>query len=198
VWYVCSLRLTKALRSSGFQAGLSRPKHWLGPADRLPTRPDPNGHSVEHHRLLDEAHTRAQEPIELSAGFEFIEPSQCGDDALPHLIARSAAPRSAGRCAPMTACGGNTCTTRTVRTDCAYVVVQSTRDITITWHYQYCQVLFSASEFQSLTPHPKDATVEDGPQVAGGTFRMGSDVHYPEERPGTVSRWTHSEWIGTP
>src|SRR5580700_8016989 len=47
--------------------------------------------SVEHHRLLDETRTRAEQPIELSAGFEFIEASQCGDDALPHLIARSVA-----------------------------------------------------------------------------------------------------------
>src|SRR5580704_751949 len=47
--------------------------------------------SVEHHRLLDETRTRAQQPIELSTGFEFIEPSQCGDDALPHPIARSVA-----------------------------------------------------------------------------------------------------------
>ena len=47
--------------------------------------------SVEHHRLLDETRTRAQQPIELSAGFEFIEASQRGDDALPHLITRSVA-----------------------------------------------------------------------------------------------------------
>ena len=43
--------------------------------------------SIQHHRLLDETRARAQQPIELSAGFEFIEPSQCRDDALTHLIA---------------------------------------------------------------------------------------------------------------
>src|ERR1700730_7872576 len=47
--------------------------------------------SVEHHRLLDETCTRAQQTIELPTGLEFIETSQCGDDALPHLIARSVA-----------------------------------------------------------------------------------------------------------
>ena len=42
---------------------------------------------VEHHRLLHKARARAQQSIELSAGFEFIQPSKGSDHALAHLIA---------------------------------------------------------------------------------------------------------------
>ncbi|HWW20089.1 MAG TPA: hypothetical protein VNZ06_04740, partial [Steroidobacteraceae bacterium] len=46
---------------------------------------------VEHHRLLHKAGARAQQSIELSAGFEFIQPSKRSDHALAHLLAAAVA-----------------------------------------------------------------------------------------------------------
>ena len=46
---------------------------------------------IQHHRLLHEARARAQQSIELPAGLEFIQPSECSDHALTHLIAGTVA-----------------------------------------------------------------------------------------------------------
>ena len=46
---------------------------------------------IQNHRLLDEARAGADQPIELSAGLELIQPPQGGDHALPYLIAGSMA-----------------------------------------------------------------------------------------------------------
>jgi len=43
-------------------------------------------HRIQHHRLLHEARARAQEAIKLPASLEFIQPSECRDHALTHLI----------------------------------------------------------------------------------------------------------------
>ena len=42
---------------------------------------------IQHHRLLGEARTRAQQPIELAGGFEFVQPPERRDHPLAHLIA---------------------------------------------------------------------------------------------------------------
>ena len=41
---------------------------------------------IQHHRLLHGAGARAQEFIQWPAGLEFIQPSECRDHALTHLI----------------------------------------------------------------------------------------------------------------
>ena len=46
---------------------------------------------IEHHRLAGEARARAQQPIELPAGLEFLEPSERRDHPLAHLIAGAVA-----------------------------------------------------------------------------------------------------------
>jgi hypothetical protein len=46
---------------------------------------------IQNHRLLDEARAGTDQPIELSAGLELIQPPQGGDHALPYLIAGSMA-----------------------------------------------------------------------------------------------------------
>ena len=46
---------------------------------------------IQHHRLLHEARARAQQSIELPAGLEFIQPSECSDHPLTHLIAGAVA-----------------------------------------------------------------------------------------------------------
>ena len=46
---------------------------------------------IQHHRLLDEARTGAKQSIELSAGFELIQSTQCRDHPLANLIAGTVA-----------------------------------------------------------------------------------------------------------
>ena len=41
----------------------------------------------------------------------------------------------------------------------------------------------SLSDTDRLDPPPADETVRDMIWIPGGTFRMGSDEHYPEEAP---------------
>ena len=56
----------------------------------------------------------------------------------------------------------------------------------------------------SVTPGTSAPTANPGPPpfpgmrwIPGGTFAMGSEDFYPEERRSTTSRWTASGWTST-
>lgn len=107
---------------------------------------------IQHHRLLDEACTGTQQSIELPAGFEFIQPTECRDHPLAHLITRAVAFHDLQEdCVPTAVCGQSPCVTRCGAHRLAQITASSMKNIVQTWHYKLRRMTTNQNEVKYLT-----------------------------------------------